>query len=78
YSQLKLSDAKPFDAPDEVLHSLAGSFGYVAPEVLSNKGHSKSVDLWSTGSTDAKELIVETTAGRIEFHERFWKNVSGE
>ncbi|KAG8989559.1 hypothetical protein FRB90_002188, partial [Tulasnella sp. 427] len=41
--------AKHLDAPDEVLHSLAGSFGYVAPEVLSNKGHSKSVDLWSTG-----------------------------
>jgi serine/threonine protein kinase len=31
------------------LHSLAGSFGYVAPEVLSNHGHGKAVDMWSTG-----------------------------
>ncbi|KAG8985493.1 hypothetical protein FRB90_004663, partial [Tulasnella sp. 427] len=91
-SSSSISESRHLDAPDEVLHSLAGSFGYVAPKVLSNKGHSKSVDLWSTGiityvllcgyspfrATDAKELIIETTAGRIEFHERFWKNVSGE
>ena len=28
---------------------MAGSFGYVAPEVLSRKGHGKPVDIWSTG-----------------------------
>ena len=28
---------------------MAGSFGYVAPEVLSRKGHGKPVDVWSTG-----------------------------
>jgi calcium/calmodulin-dependent protein kinase I len=28
---------------------VAGSFGYVAPEVLSEKGHGKPVDIWSTG-----------------------------
>ncbi|KAG8891327.1 hypothetical protein FRB99_003668, partial [Tulasnella sp. 403] len=84
--------AKHLDRPDEQLHTLAGSFGYVAPEVLTGKGHGKAVDLWSTGiityvmlcgyspfrSEDPKELIEETTRGQIVFHDRFWKNVSDE
>lgn len=28
---------------------MAGSFGYVAPEILNHKGHGKPVDLWSIG-----------------------------
>ncbi|KAH8086590.1 Pkinase-domain-containing protein [Cristinia sonorae] len=84
--------AKHLHSPEEQLHSLAGSFGYVAPEVLNKKGHGKAVDIWSTGiityvllcgyspfrSDDVKELIRETTAANIEFHERYWKNVSDE
>jgi len=82
--------AKHLHSPEEQLHSLAGSFGYVAPEVLGKKGHSKAVDIWSTGiityvllcgyspfrSEDVKVLIKETTEAKIEFHERYWKNVS--
>ncbi|KAF8587493.1 Pkinase-domain-containing protein [Ramaria rubella] len=82
--------AKHLHSPEEVLHTLAGSFGYVAPEVLNKLGHGKPVDIWSTGiityvllcgyspfrSTDAKELIRETTVAKIEFHERYWSNVS--
>ena len=41
--------AKHLHTPEEQLHSLAGSFGYVAPEVLNKKGHGKAVDIWSTG-----------------------------
>lgn len=41
--------AKHLDQPDEKLTSLAGSFGYVAPEVLTKSGHGKAVDIWSTG-----------------------------
>ena len=41
--------AKHLQSPDEQLHSLAGSFGYVAPEVLKKEGHGKAVDMWSTG-----------------------------
>ena len=41
--------AKHLHSPDEQLHSLAGSFGYVAPEVLKKEGHGKAVDRWSTG-----------------------------
>ncbi|KAF5371388.1 hypothetical protein D9615_009696 [Tricholomella constricta] len=84
--------AKHLHSPDEQLHSLAGSFGYVAPEVLNKDGHGKAVDIWSTGiityvllcgyspfrSEDVKVLIRETTEAKIEFHERYWKNVSQE
>ncbi|KZT24357.1 Pkinase-domain-containing protein, partial [Neolentinus lepideus HHB14362 ss-1] len=84
--------AKHLHSATEQLTSLAGSFGYVAPEVLTKAGHGKKVDVWSTGiityvllcgyspfrSDDAKELIRETEAARVEFHERYWKNVSGE
>ena len=29
-------------------------------------------------SDDIKALVNETAAGKIEFHERYWKNVSAE
>jgi calcium/calmodulin-dependent protein kinase I len=84
--------AKHLHSPDEQLHSLAGSFGYVAPEVLTKDGHGKPVDIWSTGiityvmlcgyspfrSDDLKRLIKDTTEAKIEFHERYWKNVSSK
>ncbi|PIL30869.1 transporter [Ganoderma sinense ZZ0214-1] len=93
HSDIVIADfgiAKHLHTPEEQLHSLAGSFGYVAPEVLNKKGHGKAVDIWSTGiityvmlcgyspfrSDDMKELIRETTEAKIEFHERYWSNVS--
>ena len=101
--------AKHLHSSEEQLHSVAGSFGYVAPEVLNRKGHGKPVDIWSIGyvpnslfaysgvyrafsvityvllcgyapfrSEDPKELVRETMAAKIEFHDRYWKNVSQE
>ncbi|KII83984.1 hypothetical protein PLICRDRAFT_118627 [Plicaturopsis crispa FD-325 SS-3] len=78
--------------PDEELHQLAGSFGYVAPEVLGKRGHGRAVDMWSIGiityvllcgyspfrSSDTRELVRETAEAKIEFHERYWKNVGGD
>ncbi|KAG8221689.1 Pkinase-domain-containing protein [Butyriboletus roseoflavus] len=84
--------AKHLHSSEERLHSMAGSFGYVAPEVLNKTGHGKAVDVWSTGvityvllcgyspfrAEDMKEMIRETTEARIEFHERYWCKISDE
>ncbi|KAK7052524.1 kinase domain-containing protein [Favolaschia claudopus] len=112
--------AKHLHAPDEQLTSLAGSPGYVAPEVLGKQGHGKAVDVWCTGyvlfislispllqfslpelftysleyhriityvllcgyspfrGEDTATLIRETMEAKIEFHTKYWKNVSEE
>jgi calcium/calmodulin-dependent protein kinase I len=94
-SDLVLADfgiAKHLDSPDGVLKTMAGSFGYAAPEVMLKKGHSKPVDMWSLGvitytllcgyspfrSESLPDLIDETKHGRVIFHDRYWKDVSQE
>lgn len=92
-STLVLADfgiAKMLDSKDEVLTTMAGSFGYAAPEVMLKQGHGKPVDMWSLGvitytllcgyspfrSESLAELIDECSKARIIFHERYWKDVS--
>ncbi|KAJ7171144.1 CAMK/CAMK1 protein kinase [Mycena filopes] len=84
--------AKHLHTPEEQLTSLAGSPGYVAPEVLKKAGHGKAVDVWCTGiityvllcgyspfrAEDAQTLMRETMEAKIEFHAKYWKNVSEE
>jgi calcium/calmodulin-dependent protein kinase I len=51
-SQVVIADfgiAKHLETPDEELTSMAGSHGYVAPEVLLGVGHGMKVDCWSIG-----------------------------
>ncbi|KAH6709598.1 kinase-like domain-containing protein [Leptodontidium sp. 2 PMI_412] len=94
-SDLVLADfgiAKMLDSKDEVLTTMAGSFGYAAPEVMLKKGHGKPVDMWSLGvitytllcgyspfrSENLQELIEECSSARVIFHERYWKDVSDD
>lgn len=78
------------ESPSEVLTTMAGSFGYAAPEVMLKQGHGKAVDMWSMGvitytllcgyspfrSENLTDLIDECKNGRIVFHERYWRDVS--
>ncbi|KAB8303383.1 hypothetical protein EYC80_004812 [Monilinia laxa] len=95
HSDLVLADfgiAKMLDTKDEVLTTMAGSFGYAAPEVMLKKGHGKPVDMWSMGvitytllcgyspfrSENLQDLIDECSNARVIFHERYWKDVSDD
>ncbi|KAI1333298.1 Pkinase-domain-containing protein [Xylariaceae sp. FL0255] len=94
-SDLVLADfgiAKMLDTADEVLTTMAGSFGYAAPEVMLKKGHGKPVDMWSMGvitytllcgyspfrSENLQDLIDECSTANVVFHERYWRDVSDD
>jgi calcium/calmodulin-dependent protein kinase I len=94
-SEIVLADfgiAKTLDNKEESLQTMAGSFGYAAPEVMDRKGHGKPVDMWSMGvitytllcgyspfrSENLRDLLEECSSGSVVFHERYWKDVSND
>lgn len=95
-SSLVLADfgiAKSLTDSKQKLTSMAGSFGYAAPEVLLGTGHGKPCDIWSLGvitytilsgyspfrSETIDDFLVEVLHSKfIVFHERYWKTISKE
>lgn len=93
-SNIVLADfgiAKQLQGPNEVLTSLAGSFGYAAPEVIMGTGHGKPCDIWSLGvvtytllcgyspfrSENVSDFINEVKHNNaVIFHADYWKDVS--
>ncbi|ODV88515.1 hypothetical protein CANCADRAFT_17827, partial [Tortispora caseinolytica NRRL Y-17796] len=75
---------------DDSLTTMAGSFGYAAPEIIRRQGHGKPCDVWSLGvitytllsgylpynSQTESEFLFEVEAGPVTFHEKYWTAVS--
>ncbi|KAI8578786.1 hypothetical protein K450DRAFT_245517 [Umbelopsis ramanniana AG] len=84
--------AKTVEDAASVMTTVCGSPGYVAPEVLLRKGYGKPVDIWAIGvitytllcgyqpfqAEDQAEMLTQITNAHIEFHDRYWRNVSQE
>ncbi|KAI8379358.1 kinase-like domain-containing protein, partial [Radiomyces spectabilis] len=75
---------------DDILTTACGTPGYVAPEVLKQKGYGKPVDLWSVGvimftllsgytpfwGEDQATLFECILSGRYEFDDAYWSEIS--
>lgn len=79
-------------APGEKLTVPAGSPGYAAPEILLQKEHSFSCDIWSVGiitylllcgylpfkAQETSDLIRQCTRANVRFESEFWDKVSDD
>lgn len=86
--------AKKLSDKDDLIFKAAGSLGYVAPEVLTGKGHGKPCDVWSLGvitytllcgyspfiAEDVDGFLQECTRNEepVTFHSPYWNNISDE
>jgi len=75
---------------NDILMTACGTPGYVAPEVLSQVGHGKPVDLWSIGvimytllcgyapfwGENQAALFEAIMSGKYEFEDEYWSNIS--
>uniref|UniRef100_T1E1B8 non-specific serine/threonine protein kinase n=1 Tax=Cupiennius salei TaxID=6928 RepID=T1E1B8_CUPSA len=87
---LKLGDFGLAIEVKEPLYTICGTPTYVAPEILAETGYGVKVDIWAAGvityillcgfapfiSQDQEELFSQILAGKYEFPEPFWDDVS--
>ncbi|KAI9298331.1 Pkinase-domain-containing protein [Neoconidiobolus thromboides FSU 785] len=96
-SKLLLTDfgiSKMIKDEEELLTTLCGSRGYVAPEILLRNGHGKPADMWSIGiltylllsginpfrsfEQDNSELITAMLEEKFHFKAKCWTSISDE
>ncbi|CAG8680007.1 27058_t:CDS:2 [Dentiscutata erythropus] len=94
-SKLMITDfglSKILKNHDDILMTACGTPGYVAPEVLSQKGYSIPCDIWSLGvilytvlsgytpfwGQDQAALFDSILKGRYDFDEDYWDHISNE
>ncbi|CAG8561781.1 23885_t:CDS:2 [Cetraspora pellucida] len=77
---------------DDILMTACGTPGYVAPEVLLQKGYNKPVDLWSVGvitytmlcgyppfyGENQSMLLQSIMAGKYDYEEEDWCDISND
>ncbi|KAJ2633230.1 Calmodulin-dependent protein kinase cmk2 [Coemansia sp. RSA 1290] len=83
--------ARIMKSDNEVLHTMCGSLGYVAPEIMLRQGHGKPVDIWSMGVVtfsslcgyspfqkyeEPQALMLAIQSDNVEFDERYWWGIS--
>jgi len=91
-SDVKLADfgLSKIVGQEVLMQTACGTPGYVAPEVLRQKGYGKAVDMWSVGvityillcgyppfyDEDQATLFETIIRGKFEFHAEYWKDIS--
>lgn len=89
-----LGIAKKLEDNNDLIYKAAGSLGYVAPEVLTDRGHGKPCDIWSLGvitytllcgyspflAENVEGFLEECTNHRypVTFHSPYWDEISPE
>ncbi|KAJ2777896.1 Calmodulin-dependent protein kinase cmk2 [Coemansia javaensis] len=83
--------ARIMKSNDEILNTMCGSLGYVAPEIMLRQGHGKPVDIWSMGIVtfsslcgyspfweyqEPRALMAAIQSDNITFDERYWTGIS--